>query len=178
MNTITSKNTSVNSTKVPVMFTKIDKYYGWKKGTINLDYGGGKYDTATEYLKTKGVKNCLYDPFARDLNHNLNALYALYALYNGFEGSKADTITVSNVLCVVKEKVNRESILIYTHAMLKVNGTIFISVYEGDKSGKGKITKKDCWQNNKTLESYLPEVKKVFKNAHIEHRMIVATREE
>jgi hypothetical protein len=172
---ITSKNTSVNSKKVPAMFTKIDKYYGWKKGTINLDYGGGKYDTATEYLKTKRVKNCLYDPFARDLTHNLNALDKLY---NGFEGNQVDTVTVSNVLCVVKEKVNREGILICTYAMLKVNGTIFISVYEGDKSGKGKLTKKDCWQNNRTLESYLPEVKKYFKNAHIEHRMIIATREE
>lgn len=170
MNTITSKNTSVNSKKVPAMFKKIDKYYGWKKKTVNLDYGGGKYDTATEYLKSKGVKNCLYDPYARDFGHNLKAT-------DGIERNPVDTVTVSNVLCVIKKKVDRESVLIYSKALMKIDGTIFISVYEGDKSGKGKMTKKDCWQNNRTLESYLPEVKKYFKNAHIKHKMILATNE-
>jgi len=171
MKKITSRNTSVNSKKIPVMFTTIDKFYGWKKRTNNLDYGGGKYNTASLYLQKKGVNNYIYDPYNRDSIHNQRVIDFLAK-------KKIHTITLSNVLCVVKDKVDRLFILVTSHAFLVEGGTIYINIYEGDKSGKGKKTKEDCWQNNRTLKSYLPEVKKFFPNARIEHSMIVATKEE
>ena len=32
---------------------------------------------------------------------------------------------------------------------------IFITIYEGDKTGVGKITKKDCYQRNESIQKYL-----------------------
>jgi hypothetical protein len=60
--------------------------------------------------------------------------------------------------------------------MVKENGFVFISVYEGSKTGIGRQTKKDCWQNNKRLAEYLPLVKKVFSNAQIKYNMIIALK--
>ena len=67
----TSANTSINSTKVPAVFRKAD----FCKGTVNLDMGGGKYDTATEYLEGKGVENLILDPY------NITAIDYLRRIY-------------------------------------------------------------------------------------------------
>jgi hypothetical protein len=167
---ITSKNTSINKNKVPKLFTIVDKHYGWKKGTKNFDLGGGKYDTATMWLKKKGVKNLIYDPYNRDWNWNCNTLSTA-------ERSGVGTVTVSNVLNVLKGKEKKDFALFTAERYLKKGGIVYISVYEGNKSGKGKMTKKDCWQENKTLKAYLPMVRRYFKNARIEHGIIIATKE-
>lgn len=62
------------------------------------------------------------------------------------------------------------------HSILKPGGRIFIGIYEGDRSGVGKKTKADSWQNNMTTTAHLPEVRKVFPNAKIEHGIIHATK--
>ena len=54
----TSAKTSINSTKVPSLFNKIS----WVPDTNNLDYGGGKFNTATNYLASKKVRNIIFDP--------------------------------------------------------------------------------------------------------------------
>lgn len=33
----------------------VDKIDGWHEGTVNIDIGGGKYDTLTRTLSDKGV---------------------------------------------------------------------------------------------------------------------------
>ena len=40
--------------------------------------------------------------------------------------------------------------------------TIFITVYEGDKSRKVRVTKKDCYQLNWQRGDYIPELVSVF----------------
>ena len=59
-----------------------------KLGPVNADIGGGKYDTITNWLKTQGVDNLVYDRFNRTSNHNMQVLRKL-------QTSPADTATVS-----------------------------------------------------------------------------------
>ena len=161
----TSASTSINSTKVPAVFRKAD----FCKGTVNLDLGGGKYDTATEYLKTKGVENLIYDPYNRSDEHNVKVLGRL-AL------RKADTCTLSNVLNVIDTGAGILRALDLAEYSLKKGGICYITVYEGDRSGIGRETKKDCWQNNMKLGDYYEYVYAVFGNAHILGKMIVAVK--
>ena len=37
---------------------------------------------------------------------------------------------------------------------------LYITVYDGDKSGIGRMTKKDCWQENRKYKDYIPECMK------------------
>lgn len=168
MQTYTSANTSVNKNKVPKVFRKVH----WDIGEINLDYGGGKYDTASDFLmKEYGAYNLIYDPFNRTREHN-NAVLADLYIHGG-----ADTCTISNVLNVIDEKLDRLIALRMAKTLMKHGGLALITVYEGDKSGVGRRTGKDQWQNNLPLRAYLEEVREVFEEAHISRGMIVATRE-
>lgn len=162
-----SANTSINSTKVPAIFRKLPwsqagKYL--KRSYRNVDIGGGKYDTATEYLKPFGVKNMIFDPFNRDFNHNIRVILEV-----GYE--PADSATLSNLLNVLKERSKRIEALKRAKRWAKVT---FITVYEGNKSGIGKATKRGCWQENRRLADYLSEVQEVFQNVEIRNGVIIA----
>ncbi len=163
MQKYSSANTSINSKKVPAIFHKVQ----WRKNDLNLDYGGGKYDTASEYLKTQGAVNFVYDPYNRSAVHN-NKVYDLLEYFT--------TCTISNVLNVIKEKEVRIAILKKLSFKLKPGTPVFITVYEGDKSGIGKETKKDCYQTNMRLKDYVPEVQEAFSSVEIQNGMIIAKR--
>src|SRR5208282_4922149 len=109
---ITSAGTSLN--QVPASFKAID----WERGTKNLDYGGGKYDTASDFLKNKGVTNEVYDPFNRTEKHNAN-------VYNRFTKTPADTATIANVLNVIKEPAVRQNVLQEVASKVKPRGTVY-----------------------------------------------------
>ena len=142
---ITSANTSVNSIKVPALFKRIKN---WAPNTINLDYGGGKYDTATKYLKDLKIKNCIYDPFNRSQKDNQQTL----------NKAPFDSATVSNVLNVIKEPEIRKEVIQEALNLLKQNALLYITIYEGNKSGIGRQTSKG-WQENRKLKDYLLELK-------------------
>lgn len=139
-----SANTSINSTKVPALFRKIR----WQAGTRNLDWGGGKYDTATEYLKELGVVNRIYDPFNRSPAENDAALAC----------TCYDTATLSNVLNVIAERDVRIAAVAGAMQHLKPGGKLYISVYEGNHSGRGRESKPDCWQCSMPLKAYAKEL--------------------
>lgn len=148
-----SANTSVNSKRVPRLF----KALTWQPGTVNLDYGGGKWDTASDYLWTKGVINRIYDPYNRTPEHNARVLSA--TAYN--------TATISNVLCVIAEPDVRRAVVDDALAHLQTGGTLYISIYEGNHSGHGHQSEPDCWQNNQPVEFYaqeLADLNPVIKN--------------
>ena len=167
MQTFTSANTSINKGKVPAVFTKA----WWKKGTVNLDLGGGKYDTATEYLHAREVANLVWDPYNRSEAENLSVMCIL-ASRGG-----ADSCTISNVLNVIDSAEARHELLNRAWDCTRYRAPIFITVYEGDRSGVGRQTGKDQWQNNRPLRDYLDEVKAVFPNATILKGMIVANHQ-
>lgn len=157
----TSANTSINSSKVPAVFKKI----WWGTNPINLDIGGGKFDTATNYLDGLGVKNLIYDPYNRSEAHNAQILAFLA------EHGKVDSATLSNVLNVIKEPEVRRELLVFAQKHAR---KVFITVYEGNRSGIGKASKKGCWQENRKLTDYVQEVKNVFKFALVQRGMIIA----
>ena len=136
--------------------------------SINFDNGAGKFLDATEFLAENGVLNVRYDKYnlPDDINNNAKQ-------YSGM----CYTSTVANVLNVIDSETAQLRVLKNSYDMLRTGGSIFISVYEGNKSGIGKNTKKDCWQNNKRLVDYLDTVKKVFPNASIYNNMICGIKD-
>lgn len=159
----TSANTSINSSKLPAIF----KLVRFKPNSINLDYGGGKFDNATEFLKEQGVTNLIYDPFNRSSEHNNNVLQIL-ADNNG-----ADTATLSNVLNVIKEESVRLEVLENIKKLLKPDGTLYVTVYEGTGLSNASPTKSGYQLNRKTKD-YIDEVKTVFTNVTIKGKLIIA----
>ena len=158
-----SANTSINSAKLPAIFRLVE----FNPNTINLDYGGGKFDNATEYLEKNNVKNYIYDRFNRTPSWNREAVKAVR------KAGGADTATLSNVLNVIKEDGSREEVLYNIKELLKPNGTLYVTVYEGDKSGEGKVTSAGYQLNRKTAD-YMEEISKVFPNVTRHGKVIVA----
>jgi len=152
---------------IPALLKKIP----WEPGQINLDVGGGRFDKATNYLKDLGVENIVIDPHARSLEHNYEAASRLTSL------GRADSATLSNVLCVIREKKKRLDALRFCCSMLKPGGKLYVSIYAGDGTGRGKSTKSKTWQNNRPLRTYLKEIKEIFPNACLEKGFISSTKE-
>lgn len=124
-----------------------------------LDYGGGAGDRLTEKFAKLGVRNLVLDPYNRSEEHNKLVRQLLTV-------QPADHAICSNVLNVIKEPEVRLAVLREIAALTKPEGSVFITVYEGDKSSKGRRTKDDCWQNNRPLKSYIREIRKVFQEGY------------
>lgn len=169
--------TSVNAgCKIPRIAKVIARPYRVRPRPIMvLDYGGGRYDTATEYLKQFNIINYIYDPFNRSTEENEKAL------------SKTDyhMAVCSNVLNVIMEPEVRQEVLQNCWNHLMNYGVLCITVYEGDKSGVLKTNdKRNSCQLNRKLADYLPEVCKVFGSGNVFRRTnygvsyIVAIKQE
>lgn len=79
------------------------------------------------------------------------------------------------MLNVIKEKEVRLNILKeISQDYLKKGCPLFITVYEGNRSGVGKESKKGCWQNNMKLRDYFSEVETYFDFALISNGVIIA----
>lgn len=165
---ISSLDTSINKQKIPKLFSIVDKKFGWKPHTINFDIGGGKFDNVTDYMQERYVTHLIYDPFNRSKVHNVSVITDVHQ-------TRAHTVTISNVLNVVKEKDIRIRILNQAFAVVDAEGTVYIKVYEGDRSGQGKETTKG-WQNNQHTSFYLTEVSKIFPTAYIQYGLIIAKK--
>lgn len=154
-----SAATSINSSKLPAVFNLVD----FEEGTINLDYGGGRFDNATTALAERGVTNLIYDPFNRTKEHNDAVIRAVRD-----EGG-ADTITCSNVLNVIAEQEVRLSVIKNIKKLLKPNGVAYFTVYEGNGTGIGAESPKG-YQLNKKTRDYVEEIAMVFPKEKIQPR--------
>jgi len=164
-----SQNTSINKVKTPAVFEMVKKAIGWIKDTTNIDIGGGKYDTLTRSLAEVGVTSHIYEPYGRTSNENA---YILSQLQSGT--MRGDTATCSNVLNVIKESDVRANVIHQVAKAIKPEGTAFFTIYEGDGKGGGKVSKNDCWQNNRKAESYVEEVQQHFGDVSMKGKLIVA----
>lgn len=166
--TFTSASTSINKNKLPAIISKIEKINGFVKGGANLDLGGGRFDNVSNYLKCNhNITNMILDPFNRTLEHNENIEQYLLE-------SQVDSVIISNVLNVINDNDSKLKLLQKSFDNLKNGGSCFVTVYEGDRSGVGKQTGSDQWQENKKLDNYLSSVSKIFGNAKIKYGMIIA----
>lgn len=152
-----SAYTSVN--QVPAVFKK------YELGRVNLDIGGGKYDTGTKYLAEHGTLNLVYDPYNRSQFHNTNVVELVLQ-------TQIDTITCLNVLNVVTSAKERKNLLWNIRKFVynqKYNFNhyppVIFSIYE--KSGTGRADK-NLTQNNMKTKDYIPEIQYIFPDWEIQ----------
>lgn len=164
MQTYTSAKTSVNSTKAPAIYSDKNAVR-ILTGQKVIDIGGGKFDTGIKAGKKYGATVSVYDPYNRDIDHNLTVLSQDY-----------DVAIISNVLNVINTAEGRTDVL--RLAATKAS-TILITVYSGDGSSVGKVTKSDCWQENRRIETYIPEVVKALPSYTVTRsgKLIIASKE-
>lgn len=161
----TSAKTSINSSKLPAIF----KLVSFKPGTINLDFGGGKFDNAAEELAKNDVINLVYDPYNRNSSHNNEVLNTIR------KNGGADSVTCSNVLNVIAEPEARQTVIKNIYNLAKSGAPCYWTVYEGSGSGEGGETKSGYQLNKKTAD-YLEEIQQVFPDAKRKGKLIVATK--
>lgn len=152
-----SHKSSINH--IPAIFKHVD----FEPFTINMDIGGGKYDTGTEYLENKKVQNVLYDPYNRTDEHNNNCLEFL-------KFHKAHTITISNVLNVLENEEEMTKVLEFAKTYLRENGKIYINVYEGNGTSIPKTSKLGVQQQNKKTAEYTDLIKKSYSKVNIKKK--------
>ena len=161
----TSANTSINSVKLPAIFSMVN----FKPETINLDYGGGKFDNATTALEGKGVTNLVYDPYNRSSGHNKDVIDTVR------KNGGADTVTCSNVLNVIKEPEARKAVIRNIYSLLKNSGTAYFTVYEGTGKGNEGPTRSG-YQLNKKTGDYVEEISSVFPSVSRHGKLIIASK--
>ena len=114
---------------------------------IVLNYGCGRgYKKVEEFLPSCKVVS--YDKYSD--NDEINTLDESY-IY--------DTVVCANVLNVIEDYTEMYDAL--EDIMRVVNGKAFFSIYEGDRSGIGKVTTKGYQRNEKAV-NYEPILKKFF----------------
>lgn len=160
-----SANTSINSTKLPAVYNKVDwqslgHTFGSCGGFGVFDYGCGKYTTHIEdFLDDQiGAEYFPYDKFNKCAESNE---YSEQAILDGW----VNCCVCSNVLNVIMEECIIGDI---ANTIQNMNVPYFVTVYEGDKSGAGRATKEDCYQRNEKVQEYL----KYFPNAVIRKGVI------
>lgn len=139
----TSAGTSINSRNLPRAFRRFAPL-----GRV-LDYGCGRFWHNTEsYCLDRGAT--AYFPFDP---------------YNCSEGVSRETLEsiddintayCCNVLNVIAEDDIIMDIIQFVCSRLAIGGCAIFQIYEGNKSGIGRETKKDCYQRNLKSEEYLP----------------------
>ena len=142
----TSANTSINSKKLPAIYKMVSNRISDEQKV--LDYGCGKY--FDNYCLGNNYYG--YDPYNRPQTELLNSQY--------------DVVLCSNVLNVVMELEQRLNIL---QMLKKLGKKVFITVYEGNATGIGKVTKNDCYQLNRKRGDYIPELVSVFGNGNVKY---------
>ena len=152
-----AQDSAYTSTRqIPATFKKYTEEFRF--GT-NFDFGGGKYEDATEYLNTLGAKNLVYDPFNRPEQHNQDVMDDLLA--NG-----VNTITCLNVLNVIKDQNERAYVISKLLHLAKCSfeerkeyPTIYVQIYAGNGSG---VPSNTTSQLNKKPAMYEDELKYFF----------------
>lgn len=164
---ITSKNTSINKDKVPAIYSTLAKHGIY--GTHIFDVGCGKY---TRHIKEFAKENCIctywhgFDPYNQSKDNNEKVTKV--AFDEKYAGDENPNVFISsNVLNVIKGADRQRTYLQSIFRRMKDIDECYITVYEGNRSGIGKVTKKDCWQENKKLKEYFEIVKMAYRDTHM-----------
>ena len=168
----TSAATSINSTKLPAIYNKLtDEAYLW--ASSYLDFGCGRYTQhIADHVATKAYEVAQkarehrdhmgiwhgYDAYNRTEEENEFELEAFREESEFFN----QIVVCSNVLNVI----DSEEVIAWIAARLMTwadaGAAVMVTVYEGDKTGIGRVTKADCYQRNEKIVSYLKYFDKNF----------------
>ena len=130
----------------------------WEGITV-LDIGGGKFNTHQLYAEKFGVKLYVYDKFNRTEAENREAL-----------ACRPHVILCSNVLNVIDEGQALRDVIALCAAY---QVPCYFLIHEGNQSGIGKTSKKDCWQRNWKTKEYLPILRKFFRHVMVKRHLII-----
>lgn len=159
----TSKQTSINSTKAPAVYS-MKRAVNVMTGKTVVDIGGGRFDTAAEAARVYGAAVSIYDPFNRTPEHNAAVLAGSY-----------DVAVISNVLNAIDSEAARGDVV--RLAATKA-AALLITIYEGDRSGTGRQTAADSWQENRRTADYMDEIAAALPGWNVARfgRLIQATQ--
>ena len=166
MQTYTSKNTSINSGKLPAVYRKANL-----SAPLVMDYGCGKYiDHIQKHVNDQHRTYLPFDPYNQpEVRNTATATIIRNALHRKLP---VDVIC-SNVLNVIDDDMTVcEIAQLIENIVTESGGTGYITVYEGNRSGTGKRTGSDQYQRNEPLRNYL----RFFRNASVHNGMIVVGR--
>lgn len=164
--TVTSARTSVNSNKLPKVYTKI----AVPPRSLLFDYGSGKY---TDHIRAAlpGVVYCPFDPFNQPERVNAASVYYVRC---AMRARFPVTVVCSNVFNVIDSDEQIEDMAKTIRQIVTATGGIgYITVYAGDRSGVGRLTGPDQYQRNQPLAAYLH----LFPGAVIQNGMIIVKPE-
>ena len=160
-----SANTSIRQVSRPykVIVTKL----GISPRSLILDYGGGRFDDAIDFMRPYGCPVLVYDPYNRSAEHNRSVMERV-------RRTKPKYIICANVLNVIKENNVLESVVRNIKRLSGPNTVCIFSVWEGNGTGHGKQSGPDQYQRNQKTDSYLPLIRRYFPNAVKRYGMIIA----
>lgn len=149
MQKYTSAETSINSSQLPKIYRLAKDEI---KGKAVIDYGCGKFFDS--YVGKVDAELHGYDPYHRPDKAVL--------------GKHFDVALCSNVLNVIAEEEERRNVL---ESLRELADESLITVYEGDGSGIGRETKKDCYQLNRKTGDYKQELDNVFDDTKLKGKV-------
>ncbi|MEZ9708741.1 methyltransferase domain-containing protein [Vibrio breoganii] len=165
----TSRKTSINSKRLPAVFNKALDRKLILPNKIIFDIGCGKYDHTKTFSETTLHCSYLqYDPYNQP--DEVNAV-----TFNRLRNEKADYIILSNVLNVIKEPEIQEALITLANRYLKPDGLVLCKIHEGNKSGEGKASQEDCWQENRATASYIKQFESHFDLVQKKYDLIIAS---
>lgn len=158
---VTSANTSINKNKLPSVYKRIKL----ESGDRLLDYGCGRYiEHIQNHCNAHGAIYYPYDPYNMPTESNELTL-------NTLSHTSATIGVMSNVINVIdSDEAIKDAI---NNAISLISGKLYITVYEGNKSGVGKYTKNNCYQRNTKLKDYVPMLNSMGFKVIIKNRMII-----
>lgn len=160
----TSRNTSINSSKLPAIYNK--PIY-WNGKSV-IDYGCGRYTMHLKaQAKAQGAATWAgYDPYNQTAEVNAETAQ-----------KTADIVLCSNVLNVIDNVDSIYQAIRWMWRHTNKGGQMCVTVYEGNGTGEGKETQNgDSWQRNEKLKAYLRYFHMLGIPADAHHGMIVAYR--
>lgn len=175
--TDTSEDTSLN--QVPASMTN----FRFNSDDVVLDWGGGRYDAARRFMESEypGLKMYVYDPFNRTKAYN-------NAVLDQMKKQSASVVTINNVLNVINSEKAQRDVVSESKKYLKENGVAIFTIYQGDKSGIGEVTKEkddngeeigtSSWQNNLETAEYVPMIQDYYKHVKATGNFIIASDSE
>jgi len=163
MQTFTSASTSTNRSKLPRVYTRARF-----SSCFILDYGCGKYtDHIRDHLGQQKRVLLPFDPFNQPGRVNLVTMKLIDVCKR--ERFPVDCVC-SNVLNVIDSDGEVSRICYQLEQLVTTTGgTLFVTVYDGDRSGVGRQTGRDQYQRNEPLREYL----RFFHNATVRNGMII-----
>ena len=191
MQKYSSKNTSVNTIRLPAVYNKVD----WSRYThpidnwCVIDFGCGRIETQ-RLISKKLRENKITQFYPYDPHHKCIVSQKQYR-YNAFDPDRNKVVICSNVLNVIDDDDALQNIISALCNMIVAKDSkgvyrmqpCYISVYEGNKTGTGRMTKQDCWQRNERINVYLKKFNDYIKEKYghssdfftIKYGMIVGT---